>query len=436
MTINPRIILTILNIVILSLVYYIIVLSESSLPSFRYVSPYLSLGFLIIVAYLFGTLAKCIRLPSLTGNIAAGIVFGPPLLGLIGHRDIASLELINSLALSFIAIAAGGELRLSSLKKNGVVITGITVSHTLLILSGITGIFYLLFISFPLVAVESRQALIALALLLGTLALANSPASTLAIINEMKVKNDFTDIVLCVTMIKDTVVLISFAVMMSVVQSLYSAEPLSLHIVSEILISLVASGIAGIVFGAMMIWFFTYIAKEIAIFIVMASFLAHEFAHVVGLEHMFMCLVAGFTVQNFSRKGHLLIEAIEQSHLPIYVVFFSIAGAGLNFSYMWSSALVVILFVVIRAAFIQLSTGFSARLLNAGKSVQKYAWTGFVANAGLALSMLIVIEHRFSSWGDMFKAIFLSAIAINQIIGPVLFKWGINKSVMTGKNTG
>jgi len=139
-------------------------------------------------------------------------------------------------------------------------------------------------------------------------------------------------------------------------------------------------------------------------------------------------MIAGFVVQNFSRQGPLMIEGIERSHLPIYVIFFSIAGAGLDFSYFGSVYLLVTLFVVLRAILIFFSTALGAKLTGSTDAIRKYAWTGFLTNAGLTLSIAILVEKAFPEWGQPLKAIIISVIAINQIVGPVLFKIGLVKS--------
>jgi len=425
---NIRFILNLANIILLSIIYLVTVRYATGLDSFREISPYLSLGYLIVVAYLSGGIARFFSLPSLSGYIIAGILFGPPFLGLIASADIHSLELINSLALSFIAITAGGELRIASLRKNIKAILSITAFHTAVIFTGIFAVFFFLFKTTRLLPLSDSYAAISFALLLGTLALANSPSSTIAIISEYKSRGDFTDIVLSVTMLKDTVVLVFFALVLSFVQGLYSGKAIDLPFLADILGNLFISGCAGVLYGFLMILFFKFVAREITVFIVLASFAAHELAHFAGIEHMFMCMVAGFTVQNLSRRGSLMIEAIENSNLPIYVVFFAIAGAGLDFSSFAAFFPLIMGFVVFRCFFIALATFAGARLASSSKTITRYCWTGFIANAGLALSMLIVVEGKFPGWGNVFKSILITSIAINQIIGPIIFKYGIMKS--------
>ncbi len=392
------------------------------------VSPYFSLGFLIISALLLGLVANELGLPSLTGYLIAGMIFGPQIFNFVSQKDLKTLELINSIALSFIAISAGGELKLESLKRNAKPITVITVVQSILILLGVFIAVYP-FVRFGVyIKGLNPQSALFFALFLGVIAVAKSPASTIAIINEYKARGTFTDIVLGITMIKDVVVLLMFSIAFAFAENAITGVEISPKFFLSIFSHILISGFMGIIFGFLMIVFFKFVAKEIGIFIVLASFISYKFASIVGLENMFMCMVAGFVVQNFSKQGSVLIDAIEGSHLPVYVIFFSIAGAGLDFSSLKSYWAAVLFFVIIRLFLIYGTTYLGAVISNTIESVKKYAWTGFITNAGLTLSMVILIEKDFPDFGSLLKAIVISVIAVNQIIGPILFKIGIEKS--------
>ncbi len=425
---RKKVLLSLAYILIVSALFLLVEKVKILFQSSPSVNPYLSLGFLIIVALLCGMIAKSFALPSLTGYLIAGMLFGPHLFGIISESDISALELVNSLALSFIAITAGGELRLDSLKKNISAILTITFFHLIIIVPVVTGFFYLLLTQTSLIPVTDPRTIFIISMLLGTIATAKSPASTIAIINEYRSKGVYTDVVLGITMFKDTIVLIVFALSMAFAAGLTSNAPFSIEFLFNLLGHILLSGAMGVVYGFLMVVFFKYIAREVGVFIVLASFLAHDFASLIGLEHMFMCMVAGFVVQNFSKQGHKMIESIEDTHLPIYVIFFAIAGAGLNFTYFKTSFLIVILFVILRLLLTFFATYLGAAVVKAPPKVKKYAWMGFVTNAGLTLSMVIIIEQTFPTWGVILKAIVISVIAINQILGPVLFKYGLLKS--------
>ncbi len=417
-----------LNIIGVSILFFLIVAGSNSIPHSSAINPYLALGFLIIVAYLSGILVKELGFPALTGNLLAGILFGPSILGLISRGDIQSLNFINTIALSFIALSAGGELKLKSLRENFKTISGITLSHTILILGGILAIMVPFLRISGIERLSELQTAWLAAIILAVVALANSPASTIAVINEYRAKGPYTDVVLGVTMVKDVVVLLIFAISMGIVRGIGGEASFSLSFLLHTFRDIFLSIGAGLSYGGLMILFYRYVAREITVFIVIAAFLANELAHFAGLEQMLMCMIAGFVVQNFSRQGPLMIEGIEKSHLPIYVIFFSIAGAGLDFSYFKSVYILVALFVLARTSLIFFSTMAGGKLSNASSAVRKFAWTGFLTNAGLTLSIAILVEKAFPDWGKPLKAIIISVIAINQIAGPVLFKIGLVKS--------
>ncbi|MCP4214917.1 MAG: hypothetical protein GY765_09680 [bacterium] len=425
---KKKMLLAFVYIILIAAVFHLVQSGSLLFKAPKNISPYLSLGFIVIMAHLGGLIAKKSGLPSLTGNLLAGMLFGPHVLGFISLADLGSMELINSLALSFIAITAGGELRMAGLRKNASAILNITLFHVVIIFPVILGLFYILISKIGLMpGVGAKEALV-VGMLLGTIALATSPASTIAVINEFRSRGVYTDIILGVTMLKDIVVLIIFAMVMAIAGGIVSHEPFSVMLLVQLIGHIILSAAAGVVYGSLMVLFYKYVAREVGIFILLASYLSHDLALFIGLEHMFMCMVAGFVVQNFSKQGNRMIESIEDTHLPIYVIFFAIAGAGLNFAYFKSAFLVVIIFAVVRTVLMYISTYVGAGVSGAPKSVRRFAWTSFLTNAGLTLSMVIIVEKTFPDWGGVLKAVVISVIAIKQIVGPVLFKYGLLKS--------
>jgi Kef-type K+ transport system membrane component KefB len=107
--------------------------------------------------------------------------------------------------------------------------------------------------------------------------------------------------------------------------------------------------------------------------------------------------------------------------MPVYVVFFAISGASLNLEALRVSWLLALVFVVWRGVLKFFGTYIGARLVKEEPGIQKHSWTGFISQAGVSLGMAIVVAENFPEWGEQFKALALGVIAINQIIGPILF---------------
>src|SRR5690606_20420710 len=75
-----------------------------------------ALGLLLLAGVLCSEILDLVRLPHLTGYLAAGVVAGPQVLGFVDHETVVELEIVNTLALSLIALAGGLELRIEPLR--------------------------------------------------------------------------------------------------------------------------------------------------------------------------------------------------------------------------------------------------------------------------------------------------------------------------------
>src|SRR5881628_529535 len=69
----------------------------------------LALGFLLLVAYVGGEIARRVRLPRLTGYLLVGFAVGPAWLGLVQREEVDALRFIEEAAVALIGLAAGSE---------------------------------------------------------------------------------------------------------------------------------------------------------------------------------------------------------------------------------------------------------------------------------------------------------------------------------------
>lgn len=143
------------------------------------------LGALLLAAYGVGQLAKTVRLPLLSGYILAGILAGPHVFGFLSTAMVGRLRLLDDLALSFIALAAGGHFDLRALagRKRAILLNILLL--TLVVFGMVSGFVTLFGNRFSFTGVLSPVQLTALAMLLGVVAVAGrrlrpSPSSASA----------------------------------------------------------------------------------------------------------------------------------------------------------------------------------------------------------------------------------------------------------------
>ena len=58
-------------------------------------------------------------------------------------------------------------------------------------------------------------------------------------------------------------------------------------------------------------------------------------------------------------------------------------------------------------------------------------WSGFLSQAGVTIGIASLIERRFE-WGRHLETLVLAVVAINQLIGPVLLKWLLDRKGEAG----
>ncbi|MFA7411961.1 MAG: cation:proton antiporter, partial [Tissierellaceae bacterium] len=67
------------------------------------------LGILVLVGIGGGRAANYFKLPNVSGYIVAGLLIGPSFFNIIQGGDIASLNILNEMALAAIAFSIGNE---------------------------------------------------------------------------------------------------------------------------------------------------------------------------------------------------------------------------------------------------------------------------------------------------------------------------------------
>jgi Kef-type K+ transport system membrane component KefB len=399
----------------------------------------MAFGFLLLAAYLIGDVLSRLNLPKITGYILAGILFGPYLLNTVSTSTVGELRLIDDLALTFIALAAGGELRLAELRERRSSITRTVLLQAVIVFLGVGGFVFALRPLLPFLEGMPLTHLWAVALLMGTFALARSPSSAIAIVSECKARGPFTEMVLGVTIVMDVLVIILFAAMVSISQTLISpGGQMDFRLISMIAIALVGSILAGIILGWIISFYMRNVRAELLVFILALAFMVTLFSRhfallldqvfsiSLHLEPMLICVTAGFWVRNFSRDGDLFMEKIDRSSLPIYVIFFSLTGAALNVDALRQTWLLALLLVAARCILIWLGAYLGGLSSGDPPNFRRMSGLGFITQAGVSLGLAGIVVRRFPEWGTDLATIFVAVIALNQIIGPITFKFALN----------
>ncbi len=153
-----------------------------------------SLALMLIAGFAMTRLTSKLRLPNVTAYIVSGILLGPFCLDLVPRGVIDGMSFLADIALAFIAFSTGEFFRISTLKKSGTKVLVITVLEACLASALVFLVCY-----FPL-GLDLNFSLV-----LGALAAATAPASTVMTIRQTGAKGDFVDTLLQVVALDDAV---------------------------------------------------------------------------------------------------------------------------------------------------------------------------------------------------------------------------------------
>ncbi|MGE0320702.1 MAG: cation:proton antiporter [Polyangiaceae bacterium] len=378
-----------------------------------------AIGFVILAAFTLAEVGSSLSLPRVTGYIVGGALLGPYVSNILSARVVEDMTMFNNLALGLIALSAGLELdarQIGRLWKTlaATVVIKIVLGATLV---GCTLYFAELWLG--VLGVDHGKPLLALALVMATLSIGTSPSISLAIINEYKAKGRLTDLVLGAAVLKDLVVVICLAVAIGISKGLLSPDTAGgsnvlLHIAEEL-------GI-GAVLGLLLILYIRFIRAEMLLFVAGMIVVVAEVLEQLHLDLLLVFIAAGFVVRNFSRYEHDLLEAVELVALPVFIVFFTIAGARVDLAVTYTILPLALALCFVRAAAYFIAGRIGGAIGGEGEVVRTQAWLAYLPQAGVTLGLVGVAANALPEIASSIRGTGMAVVAVNLLIGPVTLK--------------
>jgi Kef-type K+ transport system membrane component KefB len=393
-----------------------------------------ALGFLLLAGMLAGQLLEVVSLPHLTAYLLVGMVSGPHVLHLIDHDAVNSLQAVGTFALALIALAGGAELRVELLRPMLRSLSIATLVHGVIGSIGMTAVFLLLARFMPFAAKERLGVQIGIAVLWGVLAIARSPSAMLGVLAQTRADGPLTRYSLAFVMSSDVVVAVMVTLAIAIVRPLIEVGgTFSLEAMQELGHELLGSVSLGCSLGLLLAIYLRLGARQLLIVLLVLGFGLTEGLRYLRFDPLLTFLVAGFVVANFSAQAPKLMHAIEETGSVVFVVFFAVAGAHLDLpllSRMWPIALGL---AASRALITVFAHRVAVRWANDEPVVRRLGFASLFSQAGFALGLSAVIERAFPSFGPGFRALAIATIAINEMVGPVIWKLALDRSGEAGK---
>jgi Kef-type K+ transport system membrane component KefB len=385
-------------------------------------------GFLVLAAHTAGELATSLHLPRIVGYLAAGIAFGPEGLGTVTSNSIDALEPVSALAIALIAFLAGAELRWQEVRARGRAIAKILLCELSLSFVAIALLLILLRKFIPFLQDGPWPQVIAFSVLFASIGVVHSPAVTMALLTETKAGGPVARTTLGVVLISDVVVVVLFSGALALARAIVppsGAEAAGVG-VNAVVWEIGGAIIVGAALGGLVALYLRFVRRELFLFAILVTFFGSEIAAATHVETLLMLLTAGFVTENVSRDEHgeAIRHAMERSAAPVFVVFFALAGAQIALGDIASVWFLVLPLVGVRLLAIWGGTTVGAKWGNTGDA-GKLVWLGLISQAGVAIGLSAAAAQAYTSRGGQIQALFLAVLALNQIIGPILFRYAL-----------
>ena len=377
----------------------------------------ISIALMLACGFLMTRITKKLRLPNVTAYIVGGILAGPFCLNLIPRTVIENTAFLPDIALAFIAFSTGEFFRLSVLKKNGGKVITITVLESV-------GAAILVFLTCHLILGLN----FAFSVVLGALATATAPASTIMTIRQTGAKGDFVDTLLQVVALDDVVCLILYSVAVSVADAVFSSSGFQ---IAQVLLPIgknLLLLLLGCFFGILLKLLISRRSNDNRLIVAIALLFSYcGICAVLDVSPLLGCMGMGMVYIN-TTEDERLFRQLNYFSPPILLLFFFRSGLSFDLGLLVNNSeaigsvsllLIGIIYFIVRIAGKYLGAFAGCKLAGKSPKVSRYLGLALIPQAGVAIGLAALGARELSGeLGRALETIILSSSVLYELIGP------------------
>lgn len=389
----------------------------------------LILAIILVAGTASAVVAKLMHLPSVTGQIVAGVLLGPSVFGVLSEQSVHALEPLVDFALGLMAVAVGSHLNFRRLRVA-------RRRLTLLLILEATLTPLLVFTGLMLFADLEWST----AILLSTIAVSTAPATVLAIVKETASKGAFVTTLIAAVALNNLLCIILFELTRTVARR--AVAPGGVFETTDLLIPLGQIGLSlllGFVVGVALIIVTARVVRtdRLSALSLIAILLTTGLTAHLGLSVLLACLSLGVTLSNITPDkdeiGHSVFDSFESA---IFAVFFTVAGLELHFESLVLGGLLAVIAFVGRLLGKVLAGYLGMKLAGATRRFRRWIGLSLMPQAGLAVGLMLLVteDDSFIEIREVFLAVVLGMVLMNETVGPILTRIGLKRSGDFGRD--
>ena len=383
-----------------------------------------SLGLILLLALLAGHLVKVLRVPEVTGYLLAGVALGPSALGWLTQDNLVAMGVVSEVALGLILFSVGSVFEYAVFRRIG---------RRVLLLTGVESACAAILVTGGMLVLGQRWEV---AFLLGAVAIATAPASTLMVVRECHAEGPLTAHLLGVIAINNLLCITVYSLVASAIDlhvGVAGGAPLGGIVYRSgfvVVWELLGSAALGVLIGLLLARWSPHVVErgEMLILLAGAILLCVGVARLLELSPLVGSLAVGATLVNFTDRQRHLFATISSTDPPFYAIFFVMAGAELDVALIPGMGTVGVVYLIGRALGKFGGARLAAWWLGMDASVRRFLGLALLAQAGLAVGITLAINARYPALAPIVSTIVLASVAVYEVIGPIGTRFALVRS--------
>lgn len=412
------------------------------------------LALVLVAGIVGGELIGRLRLPKVTGWIFTGILLratAPYHMQYTGLSpefpnpdapgqfidNVAKFGPYMSFVLGYIAFTVGAALHFASLRNAWKRLTWLLLGEAIITPSIV--VLCLILIG-GMIAPE--QMTMRVALILGAIAIAGAPGTTVLVVQESRARGILTRTLVAAVALIDMVAVGAFAFVVSYLSDGSNGD--AWHATGSVAFGTVIHefGLA-ILVGAVSALVALFLTRTLVgpafvgptmVAVILAAWGAAKGFEVSGI---LACTFAGIIVSNIRHDTVRSTEAYLHSIGGVlFAAFYTFAGMKLDFSLVISSAGLVVLYFAARFLGKYIGAFSAMSVADVPTRVRNYLGLALLPHGGVAVGLIILVQAdpRLSGEAEIVTTVGLAALAINQLLGPSGTRFSIAQAGEFGKD--
>ena len=371
-----------------------------------------TLGLLLGVCLFAGVFADLLRLPKVTAYLLVGLLVGSSVLDLVPEDHSQSFEPLLKLAMAIVLFNLGCEFTFAKVRRLaghclalsfGEIATTMVLVTAGLWAAGCTG---------------------SMALLLGCLAVATAPATTILVLKEFRSEGPVTESTGFLVAVNNFACILLFELAFLAIHLFQGKLEMPLPHQLAILLQDIAGSIVLGIAGGLVVSYGCGLLKMtrwLVMLVATTTFLL-GLCESYDIPYMLMFLVMGVTVANTSEMTGKIVDELDHLSGLLAVLFFAVHGTHLDAGAFIEVGMIGAVYITLRFAGKWLGIYAVARATGQPKEVRRWLGSCLFPQAGAAIALATIAVHRDPELGEPIQAIILGSVVLFEIVGPLFIR--------------